>query len=136
MTGKIELKIIFIYLNIIIFLCSSSFSCILLNELDVSPLHVRGIEAKDIIRNKLRINLFISLVIAQNNNSSAKPIIDSASLLIYTVPDELGIKESHFYKKRSVVDCANKLSKIPFKDFAIVLDKICNLQEADPIIDL
>lgn len=113
-------------------------NCILLNELHVSPIHVTGAEAKKIIRDKLKNNLFFSLLIDQNSNanSAAKPVLDSSTMIIFNAPDMLGLKDARFYKKRDVESCADKLSKFAYRDYLLISHELCTLEEADPVIDL
>lgn len=101
--------------------------CILVNELGISDTHVRGREAKIIIREKTTINALLLFAVG----TSAGVIQGFGA---YTQPDILGISDNSWYKRTEVEACADTLLAAN-----LILNPIinvvwaCNLQVADPI---
>ncbi|MCR9144911.1 MAG: TIGR04452 family lipoprotein [bacterium] len=73
--------------------------CLLLNSLDLAPGHVRGDEAKDIIRGRLHELLLLGVI------SNSLPIQAAG----FASAELVGIDESAYYKELEVEECAEQI---------------------------
>lgn len=101
--------------------------CILINELGLSDDHVKGREAKTIIRQKTTIN---ALLLFSVGNSAG--VIQGFAA--YSQPDILGISDNTWYKRSEVEACADTLlaANLIFNPIINVV-WACGLKGANPV---
>lgn len=104
--------------------------CILLNTIGLNPGHVKGDEAKEIIRDKIQLNLIIALLAA-----SISPVFAPAAAYEIVTPDLTGIDEGAYYKRSEVEDCGNSIFITQFLVDIYVGPFVCDLQPDNALID-
>ncbi len=116
-------------------MCLCLTECLLLNSLDLAPGHVRGDEARDIIRGRLQELLLLGVV------SDSLPLqaagVASAELV--------GIDESAYYKELEVEECAERIlganvaafraGTVSLESVTVISVAVCDLQPDSAFFD-
>lgn len=116
-------------------------SCMVMNELDLNPGHVSGVEVKEIIHDRMLGHFLIHVALVADYQNRDTPEADSfaevnqlKAIIDYRTSEMLGIKDTSYYKRKDVVECADAIYKVSFYSWTLN-SMLCDLQEDDPLYD-